>query len=272
MCRDSLIVPAALAVSLDERRMLMTALEIKDTLVNQGLLLFNKPRDTVPFTGEHEADVLLNDITRFPHAFVLGCIMDRQMPAEKAWLIPFLISNKLGGFSIERLRLLSLNETKCLMSHPQPLHRFPDLMGGNFYYAVQRFVNLYDSDASNIWRNNPASAEVVCRFLEFDGVGQKIASMATNILARELKVPFSDFYSVDISVDTHVRRVFRRLSLVSEDASNEFIVWKARALHPEFPGLMDFPCWEIGRMWCKPKAKNRNCHDCYMQECCPSAL
>ena len=35
--------------------------------------------------------------------------------------------------------------------------------------------------------------------------------MATNILARQFKIPMSDYYSVDISLDVHIQRVLKRL-------------------------------------------------------------
>lgn len=42
-----------------------------------------------------------------------------------------------------------------------------------------------------------------------------------------------------------------------------------RALHPEFPGLLDLPTWQIGRTWCRPR--DPRCSDCYMQPVCPTA-
>lgn len=84
-------------------------------------------------------------------------------------------------------------------------------------------------------------------------MGPKIASMVVNILAREFKVPFLDYYSIDISADVHVRRVFFRLGLCPQNATVEQLIYKARALYPEFPDVMDFSCWEIGRSWCRPR-------------------
>ena len=107
------------------------------------------------------------------------------------------------------------------------------------------------------------------RFLEFYSVCPKIGSMADNVLAREIKIPFSDYYSIDISADVHVRRVFSRLGLCSSDATAEQVIYKARALCPEFPGMMDFPCWEIGRNWCK--SRSVVCRDCYVNDLCPTA-
>ena len=92
--------------------------------------------------------------------------------------------------------------------------------------------------------------------------------MASNILARNFKVKFKDYYSIDISADVHIKRVFHRLGLTSKSASTEEVIYKARALHPEFPGVLDFPCWEIGRSWCRPQKPT--CEECYMGEVCPS--
>ncbi len=242
---------------------------IRDKLVKRGKTLFSAPKQTIQFTGDKAADSFLNDLKNYPHAFVLACIMDRQIRAEKAWLIPYLISQKIGGFSMESLSALSQEDVRGLMSEPEPLHRFVDKMAENFYLAVQRIANVYDNNAALIWSNKPSSAEVVYRFLEFKGVGPKIANMAANILAREFKIPFADYYSIDISADVHIRRVFGRLGLCAADAAVEQVIYKARALYPDFPGIMDLPCWEIGKNWCK--ARNPECKKCYMYDLCPTA-
>lgn len=242
---------------------------IRNRLVEHGEIIFRAPKQLIQFTKNPVADALLNDLTDHPHAFVLACVMDRQIKAEKAWLIPHKISEKLDGFSMQTLRQLSQADVTRLMTNPEPLHRFVDKMSGFFYSAMQRIDRGYAGDASRMWSGKPSSAEVVYRFLEFDGVGLKIASMAANILAREFKVPFSDYFSIDISADVHVRRVFSRLGLCAADATVDQVVYKAKALYPEFPGMMDLPCWEIGRNWCKPHSPV--CRECYMEDLCPTA-
>lgn len=243
---------------------------IRDRLVEHGRhLLGARRRRMISFSGDPTADELLNDLVRYPHAFVLACIMDRQIKAERAWLIPHKLRARLGGFSISRLGRLSRKDTVLLMSKPENLHRFPDIMGGLLYAAVQRIIDQYDGDAARIWKDRPTSAEVVYRFLEFDGAGPKIASMAVNILARDFKIRFADYYAIDISADVHVRRVFGRLGLCPPDAKIEQIIYKARALYPKFPGIMDLACWEIGRNWCK-RGKPA-CGRCYMNDVCGAA-
>jgi len=242
---------------------------IRDKLVGRGQTLFRAPKQLIQFTKVPKPDALLNDLDAHPHAFVLACVMDRQVKAEKAWLIPYRISEKIGGFSMQALTRLSRADVNRLMTKPEPLHRFIDKMSDCFHSAVQRINNNYAGDAARIWKGKPSSAEVVYRFLEFDGVGPKIGSMAANILAREFKILFADYFSIDISADVHVRRVFARLGLCGADATVEQVVYKAKALHPEFPGMMDLPCWEIGRNWCK--SRSPECDGCYMKDLCPTA-
>lgn len=246
----------------------MSEKSVRDELIKHGRKLYKAPKRSASFTSNKSANNLLNDLADYPHASVLACVMDRQVKTERAWLIPYSIQKKIGGFQISRLAELSLSRIEKLMSKPEPLHRFIKIMAKNFYSAVQRITNVYEGDASAIWEGKPSSAEVVYRFLEFDGVGPKIANMAVNILAREFKIPFADFYSIDISADVHVRRVFSRLGLCATNATPEQVIYKARALYPEFPGLIDLPCWEIGREWCRPRVTR--CSDCYVNHVCPT--
>ena len=239
--------------------------KIVEILIQKGKELFNQPYKKIEFTKNLEADELLNDIKNYPHAFVLACIMDRQIKAERAWLIPYEISKEIGGFKFPKLLKLSLAQIKNIFKR-RNLHRFNDTMAENFYFAIQRIYDNYNEDASNIWKDKPRSAVVVKRFLEFKGVGVKIATMAANILAREFKIPMKDYICIDISPDVHVKRVFRRLGFISKEGDNDELIYSARELNPEYPGIFDLSCWKIGRNWCHPK--NPNCKNCYLNKYC----
>lgn len=243
--------------------------QIVDILVKRGEALLSRPFEQVHFTGHQEADTLLNDLKYYPHAFVLACVMDRQIKAERAWLIPYEFKVRLGSFEFADLQELSLEDMKSLMSNPTPLHRFRDDMAVYFYKATQHIASNYAGNASRIWAGCPSSATIVRRFLEFEGVGPKIATMAANILVRDFKIPVSDKVSIDVSADVHVRRVFARLGLIGSHASNEELIYRARELNPIYPGIFDLSAWEIGRNWCKPTRPS--CIKCYMNACCPTA-
>lgn len=242
---------------------------IRDLLVARGEELLAEPRRPVNYAKHPEADALINDLKRHPHVFVLGCIMDRQIKAEKAWRIPYEIHRRTATGSFRELAALSRTDIHEAMGDPPALHRLVNVMADNFYAAVRRIDTEYDGDASRIWRGRPASATIVRRFLEFDGVGPKIATMAANSLVRDFKIPVRDRISIDISADVHVRRVFERLGLTRPNASVDEVIYRAREMTPHYPGVVDLSVWEIGREWCRPERPV--CGDCVMRKLCPTA-
>ena len=225
----------------------------------------NPERHSVHLVDDKIQNEFLNDIENTPHAYVLACLMDRQIKAERAWSIPYRIKNIIGSFDVDDLASITIDDYKKIFSEYK-LHRFNDTMADVFCAAVHDIKTKYDSDASRIWSNNPSSARVVYDFLQFKGSGKKIATMAANILARQFKVPFSDYYSIDISPDVHILRVMRRSGLVSNNADLDSVIYKARELNPEFPGIIDFSCWEIGRTWCRPNRPS--CRECIIESEC----
>lgn len=191
--------------------------------------------------------------------------MDRQVKSKKAWHIPFQIKDILGNFDIGTLSSVSLYEYIDLFNEHR-LHRFNTKQAETFYFAIQRIADVYEGDVSRIWKDRPSSAKVVYEFLQFKNSGIKISTMSANILARDLHIPFSDYYSIDISTDTHVMRVMRRTGLVDLDANRNCVIYKARELNPDYPGIIDYACWEIGTNWCKPG--NPDCANCRIREVC----
>lgn len=242
------------------------AIRIRDLLVREAFERLAEPAEPVVFTGIQATDTLLNDLEGHPHAFVIACLMDRQTKAEKAWTVPYELGKRIGTHDIAKWAELSLEDLSRAMKEPTPLHWMHDEMGETIHEAIARIMSAYEGDASLIWRDRPPSAAIVRRFLEFRGAGPKIATMAANILVRDFGIEVSDRYSIDISVDTHVRRVFTRLGLVSPEASDEIIIYRARELHPEYPGIFDLAFWELGRSVCRPDAPA--CATCYLSRWC----
>ncbi len=244
----------------------MEETKVAAVLRKRGDALLGEPFRLVAFTGDPNADSLLNDLQGYPHAFVLACLMDRQCPAEVAWAVPFRFKQRLKTFQFAALAALSLAQVQAYFVQEPPLHRYKCRMAQVFYRGVQKIAIDYAGDASRIWRDIPTSATVVARFREFHGAGPKIATMAANILVRDFKVSLRDYCDVDISPDVHVCRVFERLALVPKGAFNDQIISAARRLNPAYPGVFDLAAWEIGSLWCHPKQPE--CDKCDMQAVC----
>lgn len=226
---------------------------------------FKKKNKEFKFSNNSLADELITNLKEYPHAYVLGCCMDRQDKSERCWLIPYKIKEIIGSFKIEDLGRLKREEYIDIFDKNN-LHRFKKDMGSVFYDAVHLILNKYKGDASGIWAGNPSSSSVVCNFLEFKGIGVKIATMATNILARDFDIPIKDMYAIDISPDTHVKRVFSRMGITPVNPSNEQIIYAAKDIYPEFPGIVDYSVWQIGREWCTPT--NPQCEKCVVNKEC----
>ncbi|TSK08554.1 MAG: iron-sulfur cluster loop [Geobacter sp.] len=250
--------------------------QIVSQLVQKGQELLDKPKSEVvqfvrntKYHQRSEADKLLNNFQAFPHAFVIGCIADKQVDADIAWLTPYNIYTRVRSFEIQDLANIGLEDFRDILEKSNPKHRFHRTLAEEIFLGIRHIVDNYGGNATTIWEDNPSSAAVAKRFLKFKGIGPKISSMATNILYRDFKVKFSDYSSIDISADVHIQRVFARLGFCKEAATVEEIIKIARELYPSFPGIMDLPIWEIGKYWCNPTIKR--CESCYLKPSCPSA-
>ena len=122
----------------------------------------------VHFVDDDKANSILNDIENYPHAYVLACLMDRQIKAERAWMIPFEIYKEIGSFNFDELEKLDLIDFKEIFNRKK-LHRFNNTMADIFHRTLIDIRQKYNGNASKIWTNNPSSAAVVYRFLEFKG-------------------------------------------------------------------------------------------------------
>ena len=228
-----------------------------------GKLNFKKEKH---FTPNLEADKL---IWNNPLAFLFGVILDQNMKAEKVWEIPYLLKQRLGHLDVRKTAEMLDEEIIAIFNQKPKLHRFPKTMALRIKKACRHLVEKYDGRAENIWNDNPKSDDLYRRFKKFEGIGQKKASMAMNILARDFGIKLKDKRSIDISHDIHIRKVFLRTGLVKKDEMN-LMIKTARKLNPEYPGALDNPCWIIGRKFCHPR--NPKCNECPISKICPKLL
>lgn len=217
------------------------------------------------FTSNKEADIFVKDISNNPEAFFIACLMDRGIKAEAAWIIPLTLRKLIGSIKMNELDKLSYEELEKIFVD-NSLHRYKTIMADVLFKAVKLVMNKYDGNPANIWEDTNDSNIVVKRLKEFKGVGEKISTMTVNILYRDFKIPFVDLKGIDISPDSQVLKVFKRLGLIKDDKNTYEVIYKAREMNPEFPGIYDVSTWEIGRNFCH--SINPNCNDCPLNNYC----
>jgi uncharacterized HhH-GPD family protein len=213
------------------------------------------------FTPDPAANALIHED---PFAFLLAVIADMGIRAERAWALPYELSKRLGGLSPARLREDPAAVRAAVQRQPK-LHRFVNVIPDWLVQAAEIVLEHYDGSTERLWSDQPTAIELRRRLEMFPGIGQKKAAMAVEILARDLHKPLRQLSGNDVAYDVHLRRVFLRTGLARRDDINHMIA-AAQALHPERPGALDLPAWDIGRRWCRPA--DPDCAACPLNVAC----
>jgi uncharacterized HhH-GPD family protein len=203
-----------------------------------------------------------------PFAFLVAVIADQGIKAERAWAIPYELQLRLGAFSPQAIS----DDPEALreaFSAPPKLHRFVNQVADWILAAAEIVDRDYSGDAAKIWAGTPSAKDLRARFDAFPGIGQKKAAMAVEILVRDLGVPVDDLSGSDVAYDIHLRRVFLRTGLAERDDVDHMVA-VARSLHPDRPGELDNPTWDIGRRWCT--AGKPSCQTCPLVAVCPRLI
>lgn len=213
------------------------------------------------FTGLEQADALIESD---PDAFLLGVLFTQGIPAERAWLGPFELKQRLGTLDLEYLATHPHQVRQAVQTHPM-LHRFKETIPRWIVAAAGRILEDFRGSAANIWPQGEEVGVVTRRLAEFDGIGRKKAAMAVEILTRHFGVELAGREYGQVAYDVHVRRVFLRSGLVDED-SPQAVDAAAAASCPDAPGTLDLPAWLIGRDYCRPRSPR--CDDCRLASHC----
>jgi uncharacterized HhH-GPD family protein len=235
-------------------------------LLDRGALIAARPAgQSVSFTPNVEANQFVIDN---PLAFLLAVICDQGIKAERAWAVPWELRRRLGH--LDPYRRANEPESVVAAFRQRPmLHRLVNVVPPWIVDAARRVVAEYGRDAGRIWADSPSAVALQARLIAFEGIGQKKAAMAVEILERDLGVPISDLAGSDVAYDVHVRRVFLRTGLAEADVVGEMVA-DARTLNPDRPGSLDFPAWDIGRRWCRPV--DPRCSECALSDVCPRLI
>ena len=229
-------------------------------LLAHGEVLANlPPANAAP---DPEADAFLRSD---PFAFLVAVVLCQGITAERAWSSPWLLSQRLGHLDPARM-VADPESVRAAIARPPCIHRYVVNTPRWVVAAAQQVLDVYGGDAAAVWDDEPTATELSRRLLAFNGIGQKKAAMAVEILSRDLGVDVLEFTGSDVAYDVHVRRVFLRTGLAEADERSH-LVERARLAHPERPGALDLPAWDVGRRWCRPR--DPDCDGCPLAEACP---
>ncbi len=217
------------------------------------------------FTEDPRANELLS---KNGFAFLLAVIFNQGIKAERVWAVPLELERRLGHLDPGRVA----SEKKAVaeaIKGPPSLHRYVKKMPVWVAAAADRVLRQYGGRAEAIWEDSPSAQELHRRFDEFEGIGQKKAAIAVEILEKR-GVSVTQMDGSNVAYDVHVRRVFLRTGLALYN-DPDHIIAVARQLNASRPGAIDLPTWSVGRNWCHPGPKP-DCDHCQLREPCPKLI
>jgi uncharacterized HhH-GPD family protein len=128
-------------------------------------------------------------LDRNPLALLIGMVLDQQIPLEKAFTSPYVLTQRLGhepgaaelaGYDPEALI--------AVFATPPALHRFPKAMALRVQEVCRVIAERYDGDAAALWTGAADGPELLRRISELPGFGRQKAQIFTALLGKRCGV------------------------------------------------------------------------------------
>jgi len=192
--------------------------------------------------------------------FLLACILDYQIPSEKAWENARQLAEDIFGDPSDLWNVIadfSEDEWEAKFKVFK-LHRFP-AAHKRVWRIGRDIVANYDGDARKIWAGASVT-EVQERFDELH-LGAQLGRMALGALLDTGHVRGCS----DVKADVHVRRVLGRIT-VGRMLSADEAIELTRRMYPANPWLLDGQLYWLGKSVCF--AREPDCDECLASKVC----
>ncbi len=137
-------------------------------------------------SGEPEADRL---ISKDPLALLIGMVLDQQVPLEKAFSGPWLLSQRLGSeLDAAKIAAMPPEEFAALFIERPALHRFPGSMAARVQDLCRVLVRDYHGSAATVWTTASTGEELFERVKALPGFGEHKARIFVALLGKQLGV------------------------------------------------------------------------------------
>ncbi|GIJ28901.1 (Fe-S)-cluster assembly protein [Micromonospora qiuiae] len=133
-----------------------------------------------------EANQLL---LRSPLALLTGMVLDQQVPMEKAFSSPYVLTQRLGhDLDARKLAEYDPQALVALFAQPPALHRFPKAMAARVQEVCRLLVERYDGDAARLWADPADGSELLARIAALPGFGRQKAQIFLALLGKRFGV------------------------------------------------------------------------------------
>lgn len=142
--------------------------------------------------GEEAADRLLSANAL---ALLVGMLLDQQMPMERAFRAPLLLSERLGGAGHDHRTLdaaaiaaVAPQELAEAFARPPALHRYHGSMARRTSQLCRHLVERYGGRPEAVWEGVDDAGDLLVRLRALPGFGDQKARIFLALLAKRLGV------------------------------------------------------------------------------------
>jgi uncharacterized HhH-GPD family protein len=124
-----------------------------------------------------------------PLALLIGMVLDQQVPFEKAFSSPYVLTQRLGHQPTAReIAEFDPDALTAIFAKPPALHRFPKAMAARVQEVCRALVAEYDGDAANLWADAADGQDLLRRIGSLPGFGKQKAQIFTALLGKQFGV------------------------------------------------------------------------------------
>lgn len=187
-----------------------------------------------------------------PLAFVFGLIFDQSMKSSVAWQSPFFLKKRLGHLDMQRIAAMDEDQLRSIIAQKRALHRYPGKIAKHIVSTCKTLASKFSGEALNLWKDQRRFLDVKENFLSLKGIGEKKASLAVLMLARDFHVCFDDLENLPLAIDVHLRRVLNRSGFFDTESREglQELHENLKDQYHRFPALFGTAAWFIGRHYC----------------------
>ena len=132
-----------------------------------------------------DADALLS---ADPLALLLGMLLDQQIPMEKAFAGPLVLSQRLGRLDAVAIADHDPEAFAALVAQTPAVHRFPASMAKRVQDLCRALVQDYDGRAEQVWTGAQDGPDLLRRLQALPGFGEQKAQIFLALLGKQLGV------------------------------------------------------------------------------------
>ncbi|NMB80864.1 MAG: hypothetical protein GYA14_03510 [Ignavibacteria bacterium] len=195
--------------------------------------------------------------------FILGAIIDYQIPAQQAWDNSERLADEILGDPDNIWEEINKYSHKRWMGKFKQfrLHRFPKAHE-RIWKIGKRILEKYNGDTRNIWKDHTIN-NTLSNLLNL-GMGKQISSMVIGALIDSHILNGKG----DVKADLHVRRVLGRVFRAAEYLAREVdqVISLTHSIHKNNPWLLDRGLFLVGKNFCF--SKRPLCTECKFKKVC----